>query len=146
MLASLLAAFCTHPVRSKMRPISPPALLFLLTVVIRFRHIIQTVILQNFKKPFPPSPLSNGPVQQLFCGSRIGYCESTDVISRHHPDLNLKYQTCLIWSGWPRFVCEQIGTCKVQSVNASLLPDNPRRTSGPDWGARQDFSLGGNQG
>ncbi len=81
--------------------------------------------------------------------SRIGYCESTDVISRHHPDLNLKYQTCLIWSGWPRFVCQQIGRCKVRSVNAShyqIIRAEHRDRSRCSTRFFLRFSGGGNRG
>ncbi len=79
----------------------------------------------------------------------IGYCESTDVISRHHPDLNLKYQTCLIWSGWPRFVYEQIGRCKVRSVNAShyqIIRAEHRDRSRCSTRFFLRFSGGGNRG
>lgn len=62
-------------------------LLFVLTVVVRFRHIIQTVVfLQNFHKQLSPSPLSYGSIQQLVLWSRIDNCD--------HPDfkgLNIEY-------------------------------------------------------
>ncbi len=141
----MLAAFCTH--RSKMRRFHPGASLSPYDCDTFSTHYTDSVTTKL------QEAVSSMSTIQWTCAaavlrSRIGYCESTDAISRHHPDLNLKYQTCLIWSGWPRFVYEQIGRCKVRSVNAShyqIIRAEHRNRSRCSTRFFLRFSGGGNQ-
>ncbi len=130
MLASMLAAFCTHPVRSKLRRFHPSASLCPYGCDTFSTHYTDSVTTKLQEAVSSVSTIQRTCAAAVLL-SRFGYCESTDVISRHHPDLNPKYQTCLIWSGWPRFVCEQIRRCKFRSLSASHYQIIRAWTSGP---------------